>query len=71
MILLPLAFIGAIGLTIWIVFLSEASLRAKIIVGALFVVSFACRYMRFSLVRFFIQVSLCVFVLLYLAARQK
>lgn len=66
MLLLPFAFLIALALAIWFVFFSEASVRAKIIVGLLFSVSFLLRFTRFSLAGFFLQIALGVFIAIYL-----
>jgi hypothetical protein len=46
--LLPFVFFIPIALAIWFIFFSEASLRAKIIVGLLFVASTFLRYSRYT-----------------------
>ncbi len=66
MLLLPFAFLIALALAIWFVFFSEASVRAKIIVGLLFSVSFLLRFTRFALAGFFLQIALGVFIAIYL-----
>jgi hypothetical protein len=65
MILLPLVFFLTIALTIWFVFVSEASAPAKILVAVLFVASLFLRNSRYSLMGFFLQVALGIFVALY------
>ncbi|MDD5139501.1 MAG: hypothetical protein PHY43_04475 [Verrucomicrobiales bacterium] len=65
MILLPLVFFLTIALTIWLVFMSEASKFSKILVAVLFVVSLWLRYSRFALAGFFLQVALSISVALY------
>ena len=65
MYLLPLAFIVVIALTIWFVFVSDASPIAKIIVGALFVISFLLHPSIFSSAGFFLRIGISIFVLFY------
>ena len=65
MILLHLVFFLIIALTIWFVFVSEAPALAKILVAVLFVVSLFLRYSRFSLVGFFLQIALGIFMAIY------
>ena len=65
MILLPLVFFLTVALTIWFVFVSEASAPAKILVAVLFVASLFLRYSRFALAGLFLQVALGIFVAIY------
>jgi hypothetical protein len=71
MFLLPLAFYGAIALTIWFVGFSKASGLPKTSVVFLFAVSFFLRYSRFAMVGFFLQIGLAIFVLLYRKVRSR
>ena len=68
--ILPLAFILAIALTIWFVFVSDASLIAKLSVAALFLASWWLRFSRFSMAGFLIQVGLSIFIAVYLKVKQ-
>jgi len=65
MYLLPLAFLVAIALAIWFVFMSEASVIAKIVIGVLFVASFFLHPSIFPLAGFFMRIAVCLFILLY------
>lgn len=65
MFLLPLAFLVAIALTIWFVFISEASVIARVLVGVLLIISFFLHPSIFPLAGFFLRVAISVFVLLY------
>ena len=69
MFLLPLAFFAAIALAIWFVFMSEASVTAKFWSLRSCMISFLCRYTRFSFAGFFLQIGLSIFILLYRKAR--
>jgi hypothetical protein len=67
--LLPFVFFIAIALAIWFVVFSEASMRAKIIVGVLFVASVFLRYSRYtslSLTGLFLQIGVSIFIAIYL-----
>jgi hypothetical protein len=66
--LLPFVFFIAIALAIWFIFFSEASLRAKIIVGLLFVASTFLRYSQYtslSLAGLFLQIGVSIFIAIY------
>ena len=65
MILLPLVFFLTIALTIWFVFVVDASAPSKILVAVLFVASLFLRYSRFALAGLFLQVALGIFVAIY------
>jgi hypothetical protein len=65
MYLLPLAFIVSIALTIWFVFISEASVIAKVLVGALFVISFFLHPLSFPMAGFFLRIGISISVLFY------
>ncbi|HKW31079.1 MAG TPA: hypothetical protein VJT54_17275 [Verrucomicrobiae bacterium] len=54
-----------IALTIWFVFISEASVMAKIVIGVLFVISFFLHLSIFPMAGFFLRIAISVFVLLY------
>ena len=54
----------AIALAIWFVFISEASVIAKIVIGVLFVISFFL-HLDFPLAGFFLRIAISVFILLY------
>ena len=64
--ILPLAFFLTIAFVIWFVALSQASGRAKIVVGLLFAVSMLLRFSRYSMAGFFLQIALSLFIALYL-----
>jgi hypothetical protein len=59
------AFFVTIALTIWVVFLGEASVVAKVIVGTLFIVSFFLHPSPFPLAGFFLRIAISIFVLFY------
>jgi hypothetical protein len=63
--LFPLALIAAIALAIWFVFVSEAPMIAKVLVGALFILSFFLHPSRFPLTGFFLRIAIAIFVLFY------
>lgn len=65
MFLLPLAFYGAIALTVWFVLASEAAAKVKVVLAALFILSVWLRHSRFALAGFFLQIALSIFILLY------
>ncbi|HTQ50771.1 MAG TPA: hypothetical protein VMJ12_08665 [Candidatus Acidoferrales bacterium] len=65
MYLFLLAFLVAIGLAIWFVFISEAPVIAKILVGALLVISFFLHPPVFPLAGLFLRIAISVFILLY------
>jgi hypothetical protein len=65
MYLFPLVFFVAIALAIWFVFMSEASVIAKIVIGVLFVISFFLHPSIFPLAGFFLRTAVSVFILLY------
>ena len=65
MFLFPLAFLVTIALAIWFVFMSDASLVAKIVVGILFVTSFFLHPSAFPLAGFFLRIAISIFVLFY------
>jgi hypothetical protein len=67
MYLFLLAFVAAIGLTIWFVFLSEASVMAKVVIGVLFVVSLLLHPSAFPMAGFFLRIGIGIFVLFYQA----
>jgi hypothetical protein len=71
MILLPLVFFLSIALTIWFVFVSEAPALSKFLLAVLFVVSLLLRYSRFSLLGFFLQITLSIFVAIYQKAKSQ
>jgi hypothetical protein len=66
MLLLPFVFFIAIALAIWFVVFSEATVRAKIIVGLLFALSFVLRFTRFAMAGFLLQIAVSIFVAIYL-----
>jgi hypothetical protein len=65
MYLFPLAFIAAIALTIWFVFISEAPVIAKVLVAVLFAISFFLHPSRFPMAGFFLQIAVSIFVFFY------
>ncbi|HXR47182.1 MAG TPA: hypothetical protein VN784_07040 [Candidatus Limnocylindrales bacterium] len=65
MYLFPLAFFVAIALAIWFVFISEASVIAKILVAVLFITSFLLHPSAFPMAGFFLRIAISVFILLY------
>jgi len=65
MFLLPLAFFVAIALAIWFVFISDATMTAKVLVGALFIISFFLHPLIFPLAGFFLRIAISIFVLFY------
>lgn len=60
------ALVLMISLAIWFIFFSDASVRAKVIVGLLFALSFALRFSRFAMAGFLLQVALSIFIAVYL-----
>jgi len=71
MFLLPLAFYGAIALTIWFVFFTEASTTLKIFAAGLFVASLLLRYTHFALAGFLLQIAIAIFILIYQKTRSR
>jgi hypothetical protein len=65
MYLFPLVLLVAIALAIWFVFLSEASVMAKVVIGVLFVVSFLLHPSAFPMAGFFLRIGIGIFVLFY------
>jgi hypothetical protein len=65
MFLFPLAFLVTLALAIWFVFMSEASMVAKIVVGIIFVASFFLHPSAFTLAGFFLRIALSIFILFY------
>lgn len=65
MYLFPLVFFVAIALAIWFVFISEASVIAKIVIGVLFVISFFLHLSIFPMAGFILRIAISVFILLY------
>jgi hypothetical protein len=65
MYLLLLAFFVTIALTIWFVFMSDASMVAKVVVGIIFVISFFLHPSAFTLAGFFLRIAISIFVLFY------
>jgi hypothetical protein len=65
MYLFLLVLLVAIGLVIWFVFISEASVIAKILVAILFIVSLFLHPSSFPLVGFFLRIGTGIFVLFY------
>jgi hypothetical protein len=65
MYLFLLVLLVAIGLVIWFVFISDASLVAKVLIGILFVISFFLHPSSFPLVGFFLRIGIGIFVLFY------
>ncbi|HUA36973.1 MAG TPA: hypothetical protein VMA35_01080 [Candidatus Sulfopaludibacter sp.] len=65
MYLFPLVFVVAIALAIWFVFISEASVMAKILVAALFIASFFLHPSLLPMAGFFLRIAISLFVLLY------
>ena len=65
MYLFPLVLFVAIALAIWFVFISEASVITKIVIGVLFVISFFLHPSIFPMAGFFLRVGISVFVLFY------
>lgn len=60
-----LVLLVAIGLVIWFVFISEASVIAKIVVAVLFVASFFLLPTPFPMAGFFLRIGIGIFVLFY------
>lgn len=65
MYLFPLAFLVAIALAIWFVFISEAAVIAKILVAVLFITSFFLHPSPFPMAGLFLRIAISVFILLY------
>jgi hypothetical protein len=65
MYLFPLASFVAIALLIWFVFISEASVIIKIIVGVLFAFSFFLHLAPFPMAGFFLRIAISIFILFY------
>jgi hypothetical protein len=62
-----LALFIAIALAIWFVFISEASVVAKVLIGVFFVVSFFLHPSAFPMAGFFLRIGIGIFVLFYQA----
>lgn len=65
MYLFLLVLLIAIGLAIWFVFISEAPIIAKILVAALFIISFFLHTSILPLAGFFLRIAIGIFVLFY------
>jgi len=65
MYLFLLVFLVAVGLVIWFVFLSEASLMAKAVIAVLFVVSLFLHPAAFPVAGLFLRIGISIFVLFY------
>jgi hypothetical protein len=65
MYLFLLAFLVTIALTIWFVFISDATPIAKVLVGALFIISFFLHPSVFPLAGFFLRIAISIFILFY------
>ena len=65
MYLFLLVLFVAIALAIWFVFISEASVMAKVLVGALFVISFFLQPTSFPMAGFFLRIAVSIFILFY------
>ena len=65
MYLFLLVFLVAIGLAIWFVFISEASVIAKILVAVLFIGSFFLHPSPFPMAGFFLRIAVSIFILFY------
>jgi hypothetical protein len=65
MYLFLLVLFVAIALAIWFVFISEASVIAKVLVGALFVTSFFLHPTPFPMAGFFLRIAISIFVLFF------
>jgi hypothetical protein len=65
MYLFLLVLFVAIALAIWFVFISEASVIAKVLVGALFVISFFLHPTPFPMAGFFLRIAISIFVLFF------
>jgi hypothetical protein len=63
--LIPL--VGSITLAFYYLFLTDASFISKVLIAAVLIVSFACRFwlVQYSLAGLFLQVGLCIFILFY------
>ena len=68
--ILWLGFLIAIALTIWFVVFSDASARAKTVVGLLFLASLLLRYSGYSIVGLFLQLALSISLALFLKVQQ-
>ena len=62
-------FILAISLTIWFVIFTDGGVLAKQIVGCLLVASLLLQFSGFSLVGFYLQSGLCIFLAIYHKAK--
>ena len=71
MFLLSLAIIAAVALTLWFVFVSDASAVLKSVVVLLLAGSWLLRYTRFAMAEFFLQIAPAVFILLYEKANPR
>lgn len=60
-----LALFITIALVIWFVFLSEASVIAKVVIGVLFVVSWLLHPSAFPMAGFILRIGVGIFVLFY------
>jgi hypothetical protein len=65
MYLFPLVFLVIIALAIWFVFISEASMMAKILVAVLFTVSFFLHPSHFPMAGFFLRIAVSLYILFY------
>ncbi len=65
MYLFPLVFLVTIALAIWFVFISEASVTAKILAAVLFTVSFFLHPSHFPMAGFFLRIAISLFILIY------
>ena len=66
MLLFTFVFLIGIALAIWFLFFSEASIRAKAIVGLLFALSIALRFTSFAMAGFLLQIALSILIAIYL-----
>jgi hypothetical protein len=65
MYLFPLAYIVAIALLIWFVFVSDALVIAKVVVALLFAISFLLNPSAFPLAGFFLRIAISICILFY------
>ena len=65
MYLFPLVFLVTVGLVVWFVFISGASVPVKIIVTALFAASFFVHPSAFPVAGLFLRIAIALFVLFY------
>jgi len=65
MYLFLLAFLVTIALTIWFVFVSDASVIAKVLIAALFAISFFLHPASLPMAGFFLRIAISIFVLFY------